>query len=438
MSINTKIFPSSFSKDDSGKVSIENTSIESVARTFNTPVMVYSKKDIVEETKKFVEVFDRVLYASKAAPILAIEKTIFELGAGCDVASLGELEVALKAGCNPEMIVMHGNNKSVDEIKRCIEVNIGRIVIEDELECDRIEKIAAELGVTNVDVELRLTPGIEAHTHEAIMTGAIDSKFGSTIEFDTAKEMVDRIVQSDVLNLKGLHCHIGSQIFDPEPMAKAAEIIAQFYVNLKNEYSEKGIELSLNEINVGGGFGIHYEEQDDPPAPIEMAKSVKAAIHKVCEQNRIADLEVWVEPGRALVGQAGVSVYEVGSVKTIPGIRNYVAVDGGMSDNLRPAIYGAKHAVMIDGKDSSSGSDIFTIAGKHCEEGDRLATDVELPSNVEPGDLLIQASTGAYSWAMSSNYNMLTRPAVVLVDGQEVTEIVRRETIDDLLARHRV
>lgn len=436
MKFNNQIFPQSMSCDSEGKLSIETIPISKIAKTFGTPVMVYSAQDVIDETKKFIDVFDRVLFASKAAPIVALEKMIFELGAGCDVASLGELEVAITAGCDPEKMVMHGNNKSDEEIKRCIEIGVGRIVIEDEYECDRIEKIAAEVGVSNVDVELRLTPGIEAHTHEAIMTGAIDSKFGSTIEFGTAKEMVDRIVKSAVLNLQGFHCHIGSQIFDPEPLAQAAKVITEFYIELKKDYSLQDIELSINEINVGGGFGIHYEEQDDPPATIEMAKSVKNAVHEICSANSIDDLEVWVEPGRALVGQAGVTIYEVGSVKVIPGIRNYIAVDGGMSDNLRPAIYGAKHACWIDSRNGADGETVYTVAGKHCEEGDRLATDVSLPSDTASKDLLVQASTGAYSWAMSSNYNMLYRPSVVLVEDGQSREIVRRETAEELLSRH--
>ena len=440
MQFEKKVFPSAAEIDAEGFLAIDGVAVSEIANEFSTPVMIYSSKDITDETKKFVEVFDRVLYASKAAPIIGLEKLIFAQGAGCDVASVGELEVALRSGCDPQMIVMHGNNKSDDEIRRCIEVGISRIVVEDSHECDRIERIANELGVSKVEVELRLTPGVEAHTHEAIMTGAIDSKFGSTIEFGTAREMVDRIVSSSKLVLKGFHCHIGSQIFDTEPLAQAARIVAEFFVGLHGEYLEKGIDFDINEINVGGGFGICYSETDDPPPTIEMATAVKAAVHEVCAKNNIHDIEVWVEPGRALVGRAGVTVYKVGSVKKIPKTRNYIAVEGGMSDNLRPAIYGAEHAVRIDGKDASHESIVATVAGKHCEEGDRLAVDVALPSNVEVDDLLIQASTGAYSYAMSSNYNMFTRPAVVLVDSdnsEKVKEIVRRETIEDILTRQR-
>lgn len=433
------VYPESMSCDDSGALSIDGISVAQLASDFGTPVMIYAGRDVVEVAQEFSDVFDRVLYASKAAPIIGLEKLLFERGIGCDVSTLGELEVALRAGCSPELIVMHGNNKSDEEIRRCIEARISRIVIEDEHECDRIERIASDLGVSNVDVELRLTPGIEAHTHEAIMTGAIDSKFGNTIEFGTAANMVDRIVHSSVLELRGFHCHIGSQIFDTEPLAQAARVCIEFYVELREKYVSQDIELNLNEINIGGGFGIHYQADDDPPLPIDMARAVRAAAHEVCQQHGVHDLEIWAEPGRALVGRAGVTIYTVGSVKVIPNTRTYVAVDGGMGDNIRPAIYGAKHACWVDGRNGNAvGESLVTIAGKHCEEGDVLAKDVSLPGDIAVDDVLVMASTGAYSFAMSSNYNMLTRPAVVLVDSgadHPATVIVRRETMDDMLAR---
>ena len=429
------IYPSVVDSDGSGTLTFGGVDVEEIAHDFLTPVMVYSAQDIRDETQLFVDAFDRVLFASKSCPIKGIERIIFEHGVGCDVSTNGELTVALQAGCDPQMIVMHGNNKSVEEIKHCIHVGVGRIVVEDAHECELIERIAGELGVTKVDVQLRVTPGVEAHTHEAIMTGAIDSKFGCAIDYGIAQDMLDRIIASDVLHLQGFHCHIGSQIFDTEPMAYAAKVVAEFYIQQRERLIEQGITLDINEINIGGGFGIKYEDSDNPPPTIEMAHAVKKAAHDVCAAHGFHDVEIWVEPGRALVGRAGVTLYRVGNVKIIPHTRRYISVDGGMSDNLRPAIYDAKHACWINGKNGDNGTDLFTVAGKHCEEGDRIATDVELPCDVDEGDLLIQASTGAYSFAMASNYNLVTKLPVVLVDDGVVTEIVRRETVDELLAR---
>lgn len=419
-------------------MTVDGIEITTIANSYGTPVMVYSAKDMISETTKFVEDFDRVFFSMKSAPIIGIAQLVNSAGAGCNVAGDGELQVALRAGINPQNILVHGNNKSEADIASALQAGVCRLVVEDEHECDRIERIAQDLGIEKVEVQLRVTPGVEAHTHEAIMTGAIDSKFGSAIEKGIARRVCDRIVGSQTLKLRGFHCHIGSQIFDTKPMAQAAKILAGFFVDLHKDYLAKGIEIDINEINVGGGFGIQYELQDDPPSTIEMARAVKSAVDQVCVANDLHHIEVWVEPGRAIVGRAGVSVYRVGSVKEIPGVRKYVAVDGGMSDNLRPAIYGAVHLAWVDGKSGIHQDGVFTIAGKHCEEGDKLANDASLPDNVDVDDLIVMASTGAYSFAMSSNYNMLTRPAVVLVDSSNenpVREIVRRETIDDILSR---
>ncbi len=432
------VFPESAHLDDEGHLSIDGVSVASIAEEFSTPVMVYSARDIKEDTQRFVDEFDCVLYSMKAAPIIGLGRIIQALGAGCTVAGEGELEVALRSGFDPRKIVMHGNNKSVADIASGLNNGIGRFVIEDSHECDRIESVAKDLGIEKVDVELRVTPGVEAHTHEYIMTGAIDSKFGCPIEFGMAREVCDRIVTSKILKLRGFHCHIGSGIFDHEPMALAAKILAEFFVNVRNDYAQQGITIDINEINVGGGFGVPYEPDDGDLSTIEMARAVKQAVDDVCAANDLGHIEVWCEPGKAIVGRAGVTIYRVGSIKEIPDTRKYIAVDGGMSDNIRPVLYRAVHCAWIDGKGISSDTHTTRIVGKHCEEGDILGRDLELPSDVALDDLVVMSTTGAYCFPMSSNYNMLPHIPVVLVDSENeprVTEIVRRQTIDEMLDR---
>ena len=436
------IFPQNATVDDSGHMTIEGVSITSIASSFGTPVMVYSAQGIVEETKKFVAVFDRIFFASKAAPIIGIEKIIFEQGAGCDVSTTGELEVALRAGCDPKKIILHGNNKSDEDIRTSLNAGVLRIVIDSLDDCNRVERVASELGMGSVDVQARITVGIEAHTHEAIMTGGNDGKFGNPIITGDAKRVCDRIITSETLHLKGLHCHIGSQIFETKHLAQGGKILAQFLVELSQEYEEDGIEkFEVTELNIGGGFGIKYEEGDNPPAPIDMAQAVRNVVDLVIQDAGLGKIEVWSEPGRAIVGTAGVTIYEVGTVKVIEGLQTYVGVDGGMSDNARPATYDAVHAVWVDGRGNNLAKEEIqhvAIAGKHCEQGDILNKNAVVSKQVSIGDLLVMASTGAYSFAMSSNYNMLTRPSVVLVDARRepvLTEIVKRESVDELLSR---
>ncbi|MFN8015289.1 MAG: diaminopimelate decarboxylase [Acidimicrobiia bacterium] len=431
------IFPIATSVNDNGAISIDGISIADIVRTHSTPLMVYSAQDVIKATKSFVEVFDRVFYASKAAPIIGLEQIIFENGAGCDVSSAGELQVALKAGCKNNKIIFHGNNKSENDIRHALENNVLRIVVDSIDEIELIEQISEELKINNVNVQARITVGIEAHTHEAIMTGGNDGKFGNPIITGDAKRICQRIIESNVLNLCGLHCHIGSQIFETKHLAEAARIMSNFFVEIKDEFNID----TISELNVGGGFGIKYEANDDPPAPIEMAKAVRAAADEILKSNGLNNIEIWSEPGRALVGQAGISVYTIGTIKEIEGLQTYVSVDGGMSDNARPATYGAVHGCWVDNRGINLEKDELihvSVAGKHCEQGDILNKDAQIPKSTRIGDLLIMTSTGAYCFSMSSNYNMLTRPEVVLVDGsndEKVKVIVRRETIDDILKR---
>jgi len=436
------VFPKGSKLNPEGIISIDSVSVSKIVEEFSTPVMIYCAKDIVTETKKFVDVFDRVFYASKAAPIIAIEKLIFEHGAGCDVSTAGELEVALRAGCDPQNIVMHGNNKSDDDIRRALEAGVLRVVIDSIDECDRVEKIATELGLSSVEVQARITVGIEAHTHEAIMTGGNDGKFGNPIITGDAKRICVRIAGSEIMVFRGLHCHIGSQIFETKHLAEAARILALFFVDIKNELLDSGgKEIEISEINVGGGFGIKYEETDEPPEPIEMARAVRMAADSVLHEAGFSHVQVWAEPGRALVGRAGITVYEIGTIKEIEGLQTYVAVDGGLSDNLRPAMYDAIHAAWVNGRGTEFAREELqhvAIAGKHCEQGDILSKDAVIPNSTQVGDLLAMACTGAYSFSMSSNYNMVTRSSVVLVLSEhqpQIKEIVRRETIDDILSR---
>lgn len=432
------VFPEAASVNEDGYMSIDGVSVASIAEEFSTPIMVYSARDIKEDTKRFVDEFDCVLYSMKAAPITGLGRLIQNLGAGCTVAGEGELGVALPAGFDPQKLVMHGNNKSDDDISSGLKNNIGRFVVEDAHECDRIERVANSLGVEKVNVELRVSPGIEAHTHEFNMTGAIDSKFGSPIEFGMARSVCDRIIASSILKLRGFHCHIGSGIYDHEPMALAGKVLAEFFVEVRDDYAKQGVTLDINEINIGGGFACPYEADDGNLSPIDMARAVKQSVNDVCAENDVGHIEVWCEPGKAIIGRAGVTIYRVGSIKELPGIRKYVAVDGGMSDNIRPVIYRAVHLAWIDGKGKSGEIENTRIVGKHCEEGDILGRDLELPADIAIDDLVVMATTGAYAFPMSSNYNMLPFIPVVLVDSEKspaVTEIVRRQTIDEMLAR---
>ncbi len=363
-----------------------------------------------------------VIYASKAWSCLAICAIADSEGLGIDVVSGGEIITALKAGVSADKIYFHGNNKSVAELELAISRNC-KIIADNWLELEHIATIATATD-QHVPVMIRLTPGIECHTHEYIRTGHLDSKFG--FDPNQLEEVFTWLTKQSHINCIGIHAHIGSQIFEQQPHQDLAGVMVEWY---KLALSHG---LPISEINVGGGLGIKYTEADDPQSIDEWVKNVATALKLACEQHGVAYPRVISEPGRSLVGSSCITAYTVGGSKTVPGIRTYISVDGGMSDNPRPITYQSQYRAMIANKMSAPITETVTIAGKHCESGDILIKDAQLALS-EPGDILVVPATGAYNYSMSSNYNRITRPAAVLVHQGEANIIIQRENYDDLL-----
>ena len=408
-----------------------------LAREYGTPLYVMDEQRIRSICRGFQKTLEdkgvegMVLYASKAFSTKAIYKIVHEEGLGADVVSGGELYTALAAGFPPEKIYLHGNNKTPAEIEMAIDADIARIVIDSHEEIRLIAAIAKEKGKT-VPVSLRVKPGIEAHTHEYIMTGTDDSKFGLGIYDGEALDAVEEILRCPELSLIGLHSHIGSQIFELEPFVIATERLTDFLVTVRNRFG-----ATLSEINFGGGFGISYTDED---AAIQPYAYVSAMIDNLREQCAAKDLPMMrfvIEPGRSIVGDAGVTLYTVGTVKHIPDIRTYVSVDGGMTDNPRFALYQSKYTALLANKPLAPKSETVTVAGRCCESGDKLILDAKLPP-CEAGDTLCVFSTGAYNYSMASNYNRLPIPAVVLANNGEAGLMVARQTWDQLLENDRI
>lgn len=404
-----------------------------LAEIYGTPLYVMDETAIRENIRMYRDSMKRhfgtgglVLYASKAFCTQAMCRIAHQEGIGLDVVSGGEIYTAKQAGFPMELVYFHGNNKTLDELTLALELGVGRIVVDNLVELHMLSKLGKEYGKT-IKIALRIKPGIDAHTHEFIRTGSIDSKFGVAIENGEAFEIAQIASTLNNISLVGIHCHIGSQIFDIEPFTAAAEVMIDFAESLKER-----LEIDISEINLGGGFGIKYTAEDDPVEYDGYIKAVAETISRLCEAKNVNRPSIILEPGRSIVGPAGVTIYKVGSVKKIPDVRTYVSVDGGMADNLRFALYGAKHTFLLANKMSALPVQRVTIAGKCCESGDLLGKDVLLPE-VEPGDLLAALATGAYNYSMSMNYNRNTRPAVVLVQNGLHRTIVARETYQDLV-----
>jgi diaminopimelate decarboxylase len=400
------VLPLGSALNEAGRLEVGGCDVVELAERFGTPAYVYAEDDIRARARAYMDSFRArtehfgVVYASKAFPCTAAYRLLAAEGLACDVASGGELYLALRGGFPPERIYMHGNNKSDDEIRMALDAGVGHIVIDSFDELERLERMAPGQPVL-----LRVTPGITPSTHEYITTGQVDSKFGFGL--DDVPRAVDRIRN---LELRGLHAHLGSQIFDLAPFEKLAEVLIAI-----GDYPL---------LNLGGGLGIAYTADDRPPAIEDYVETLL--------RGAPAGVTVLCEPGRSLVGNAGVTIYRVGTVKEIPGVRTYVAVDGGMSDNLRPMLYGARYEAQI--ADRFGGESLCTIAGKHCESGDILVRDVML-DDPRPGDVLVMPATGAYGHAMANNYNGIPRPPVIFCSGGEAREVVRRETYEDLTVR---
>ncbi len=425
------VWPLTAARDDTGEVRIGGLAVSELAATYGTPLWVVDEHDLRERCRQYREGFEGVdvAYASKAWCTVGILQLVDEEGLLIDVASGGELHTALIAGIDPAGLIFHGNNKSVAELEHAVEVGVGRIVVDSFDELERLEEVAAAREAT-VPIWLRVTPGIDAHTHEYVRTGHDDSKFGFTLSLGLAEQAAVRAHELAHVDLVGLHAHIGSQIFGTDPFIANAEVMLELLASLRDEH---GIELG--ELNLGGGMGIRYTHEDHPVEVARYGKAVLETVAEVCERLGLDPPRLSVEPGRAIVGPSTVTLYEVGTVKRLPGLRTYVSVDGGMSDNIRPALYEAEHEVALANRGEVADREPMTVVGKHCESGDLVREHAPLPGDLRPGDLLVVAATGAYNDAMASNYNRLPRPGAVLVHDGEVRELVRRETLDDLVRR---
>ncbi len=401
-----------------------------LAKNFGTPLWVIDEAGFRQNCRSFRDAFNRlgdslVLYASKALTNLAICRIVEQEGLGLDVVSGGELYTTLQAGFPLGKVYFHGNNKSQDELKMACRAGVGRIVVDNFYELELLNTICAR-EEKNQDIMLRITPGVEAHTHEYIQTGQLDSKFGFTIG-DQAMAGIKTAVKNRHLKLVGLHCHIGSQIFEMESFRHAVSVMIDFMHQVRNMTGHE-----FDELDVGGGFGIYYYHGDTPCTPHQWAEAVMHTVQEKCRERKLKIPRIVIEPGRAISSPAGITLYTVGSINEVPGVRKYLAIDGGMTDNPRPALYNAQYTAAIANKMDQAPGETVSIAGKCCESGDMLIWDAKLP-RAEPGDILVVFTTGAYNYSMSSNYNRVTRPAMVLANQGIAETIVKRETYDDLI-----
>ncbi len=403
-----------------------------IVKKYGTPLYVMDEDLIREKARRFIKSFDsvydevRVAYAGKAFLNLAMCKLIEEEGLYLDVVSGGELYTAIKASFPTQNILFHGNNKTEEELRMALENKVGRIVVDSFNEIYKLDALAQEYGV-KADIYLRLSPGIEAHTHAYIKTGQIDSKFGFPIETGQAIEAVKAALAMDNLNLKGLHCHIGSQIQEIQPYIDAADIMLKFASKIKDR-----LQFEMDELDLGGGFGIYYT-QGDKPMDIELlAAQIADEVNSKIKEYGLKKPCILIEPGRSIVGNSGTTLYTIGAIKDIPNVRKYVSVDGGMVDNIRPALYNARYEAAIANRMKDGKDELVTIAGKCCESGDILIRNIEIPK-VKEGDILSIFSTGAYGESMSSNYNRIPRPGAIFVSGGSCFEISRRETYDEVI-----
>jgi diaminopimelate decarboxylase len=415
----------------SGAITLGGLDVRDLAGRFGTPVFVADEADVRERCREYMEAFGEevnVCYAAKAFCSRAVLRWVTEEGLGVDVCTGGELEVALSAGVAPERVTMHGNNKLLSEIERAVTTGVGHIVVDSFEEIARVAYVAEQTGV-RPKVLIRVTTGVEAHTHEFMATAHDDQKFGFSLGSGSADEAVRRVLALPALELVGLHSHIGSQIFDTAGFEVAAHRVIELASRIYHEYG-----IAISELDLGGGFGIAYTPEDDPPDVRSLAKSLRAIVAAQCAAAGLPEPTLTIEPGRGIVGPSTVTLYEVGTIKDVDGLRTYVSVDGGMSDNVRTALYDAAYTCVLASRTSTAAPMLSRVVGRHCESGDIVVRHCYLPSDLAPGDLLAVAATGAYCWSLASNYNHLPRPGVVAVRGGEAREIVRRETLDDLLS----
>lgn len=425
-----KLFGAMEKKDNN--LLIGGVSAKELVDNYGSPLYVINEELLINTCKGYYEAFrceednNRVAFAGKSFLNLAMVRVLKEQGLYLDVVSGGELYTAKKAGFDLEKVIYHGNNKTIDEITMGVELGVGRFVVDNLWELGKLNEIAQKNNKVQ-KIYLRLTPGIEAHTHDYIKTGQIDSKFGFAPVGDTIMNAVKRALELENIELAGLHCHIGSQIFDLEPFGDAAEVMLNFINDIKQETGH-----TIEELDLGGGFGIYYTEVDKPRTTQEYCDTILNRVEEVCNKIGLKKPTLIIEPGRSIVGNAGTTLYTIGSIKEIEGVRKYVAVDGGMTDNIRPALYGAKYEACVANKLDNKDAEVVTIAGKCCESGDILLKDISLPK-VESGDILAVMSTGAYGFSMFNNYNKNLRPATIFVKNGEAKVVVKRQSYETLL-----
>ncbi|TWS17812.1 diaminopimelate decarboxylase [Tsukamurella asaccharolytica] len=446
------VWPAHARREADGVVSVAGVPVTALAAEFGTPLFVIDEADFRARCRGMREAFGEdaaVHYASKAFLSMEIARWVRDEGLNLDVCSGGELAVALRAGFPAERIALHGNNKSVAELDYAVESGIGHVVVDSLSEIARVDRVAGERNVVQ-DVLIRLTPGVEAHTHEFISTAHEDQKFGFSLAGNgadsPAMRAVTAVFAADNLRLVGLHSHIGSQIFDVDGFEIAARRVLELLRDVVARFgAEKTAQLST--IDLGGGLGISYTSNDDPPPVADLAAKLRSIVETESAALGLAAPHLAVEPGRAIAGPPGITLYEVGTIKDVAvdaasasdgaaaqGFRRYVSVDGGMSDNIRTALYGAEYTAVVAGRDPQGEAVLSRIVGKHCETGDIVVRDTYTPGGLAEGDLLAVAATGAYCYSMSSRYNMQPRPAVVAVKDGAARLILRRETVDDLVS----
>ncbi len=419
--------------NEKNNLTIGGVDVSELAKEYKTPLYIMDEDHIRRNCRIYKNAMDKyyggnglILYASKAFSCLRMCRIANEEGLGLDVVSGGELYTAIKAGFPMEKVYFHGNNKTPDELMLAVSNNVGRIVVDNKYELSMLSELSGSMK-KEVRVSFRIKPGIDAHTHDFVKTGQIDSKFGFALDTGEAEEIIRYANSLKGIKIEGVHCHIGSQIFEIEPFLLAAEKMISFIADLKDN---AGIEIK--ELNLGGGYGIKYTADDDPVQYDEFIRHVSGVVCDLSQKRGISLPKILMEPGRSIVAPAGITVYTVGAVKEIPGIRTYISVDGGMCDNPRYILYQSKYTALTVNNPAAKGEKIVTIAGKCCESGDILIKDIKMP-HVSSGDLIAVLATGAYNYSMASNYNRIPRPPVVMVRGGKHEIVVARESYEDLI-----
>jgi diaminopimelate decarboxylase len=434
--LDSAIWPRGARRTQDGVLRLGDVDVRELAAEFGTPLYVCEEADVRSRCREYLDAFGpdaRVFYAAKAFCSRAVLRWVSAEGLGVDVCTGGELEVALSAGVPPDMITLHGNNKSIDELSRAVQAGVGHIVLDSFEEIARLAHLASRAlagdAAARPRVLVRVTTGVEAHTHEFMATAHDDQKFGFSLASGAADEAVRRVLACSDLEFAGLHSHIGSQIFDTAGFEVAAHRVLELAVRIRDEHG-----VWIEELDLGGGFGIAYTPDDDAPEVKKLAQSLLDIVDSQCRAAGLERPRLTVEPGRGIVGPSTVTLYEVGTIKDVDGLRTYVSVDGGMSDNIRTALYDAAYSCSLASRVSDAPPMLSRVVGRHCESGDIVVRHAWLPSDLAPGDLLAVPATGAYCRSLASNYNHVPRPAVVAVDDGAARVIVRRETVDDLLS----